>query len=126
MRYEVIELKDGRTGIYDNETKHIMVLIEDDNLSKNNLDKGVGILNYLCNKFDENDKRYNGENILARLRTKIWIFLSLFFLFQIWIVRMVANNICNRNIYIVWKPIYYCRSERFYRKIGVDKYESLC
>ena len=29
------------------------------------------ILNYLCNKFDENDKRYNGENILARLKTKL-------------------------------------------------------
>lgn len=71
MRYEVIELKDGRNGIYDNETKHIMVLLEDDNLSKSSLDKGVEILNYLCNKFDENDKRYNGENVLARLRTKI-------------------------------------------------------
>lgn len=82
MRFEVIELKDGRTGIYDNETKHIMVLIEDDNFSKNNLDKGVGILNYLCNKFDENDKRYNGENILARLRTKLWIFSLLFFYYK--------------------------------------------
>ena len=69
MRFEVIELKDGRTGIYDNETKHIMVLLEDGNLSKSSLDKGVEILNYLCNKFD--DKRYNGEYILARLRTKI-------------------------------------------------------
>lgn len=70
MRFEMIELKDGRSGIYDNETKHIMVLLED-NLSKNNLDKGVEILNYLCNKFDENDKRYNGEYILARLKMKI-------------------------------------------------------
>lgn len=69
MRFEVIELKDGRTGIYDNETGHTM--ISTDNLLKNDLDKGVEILNYLCNKFDENDKRYNGENILARLRTKI-------------------------------------------------------
>ena len=68
MRFEVIELKDGRNGIYNNETKHIMVLIEDD---KNNLDKGVKILNYLYNKFDENDKRCNGENILARLKTEL-------------------------------------------------------
>lgn len=65
MRFEVIELKNGKTGIYDNETGHTM--ISTDNLSKS----GVEILNYLCNKFDENDKRYNGENILARLKTKI-------------------------------------------------------
>ena len=68
MRFEVVELKNGKTGIYDNETGHIMVsTLEDGNLSKG----GVEILNYLCNKFDENDKRYNGENILARLRTKL-------------------------------------------------------
>ena len=77
MRFEVIELKDGRTGIYNNETGHTM--ISTDNLSKNDLDKGAEILNYLCNKFDENDKRYNGENILARLKTKIWIFLLFFY-----------------------------------------------
>ena len=65
MRFEVIELKNGKTGIYDNETGHTM--ISTDNLSKS----GVEILNYLCNKFDENDKRYNGENILVRLRTKL-------------------------------------------------------
>lgn len=69
MRFEVIELKDGRIGIYDNETGHTM--ISTDNLSKNDLDKGVKTLNYLCNKFDENDKRYNGENILARLKTEL-------------------------------------------------------
>lgn len=69
MRFKAIELKNSRTGIYDNETGHIMVLLEGGNLSKNNLDKGVEILNYLCNKFD--DKRYNGENILARLKTEI-------------------------------------------------------
>lgn len=68
MRFETIELKNGKTEIYDNETGHIMVsTLEDGNLSKG----GVEILNYPCNKFDENDKRYNGENILARLRTKI-------------------------------------------------------
>lgn len=39
MRFEVIELKDGRTGIYNNETGHTM--ISTDNLSKNDLDKGV-------------------------------------------------------------------------------------
>ena len=76
MRFEVIELNNGRTGIYNNETGHTM--ISTDNLSKNDLDKGAEILNYLCNKFDENDKRYNGENILARLKTKIWIFLLFF------------------------------------------------
>ena len=65
MRFEVIELKNGKTGIYNNETGHTM--ISTDNLSKS----GVEILNYLCNKFDENDKRYNGENILVRLRTKL-------------------------------------------------------
>lgn len=68
IRFEVIELENGQTGIYDNETGHTMVsTLEDGSLSKS----GVQMLNYLCNKFDENDKRYNGENILARLRTKI-------------------------------------------------------